>query len=136
MDVWPHWIRHWTASVDEYSTGSCDPIDDEMVTGSDEWRVGCRSKKQQAAVAISTTWTAPWFGHSRRHGGPERYEQARHMNVHLVGTRFILPIIQRASVSAHLKSVVGPRMNTWGSELWNIEDWYGVVAANGDYPCL
>ena len=33
--------------------------------------------------------------------GPERYELARRMNVHLVGTRFMLPIIQRASVSAH-----------------------------------
>ena len=35
----------------------------------------------------------------------------------------MIPLIHRGSVSAYANNLVGVRMNTWDSELWNIADW-------------
>ena len=45
------------------------------------------------------------------------------MNDMLVQKGVMIPLVFRASVSAHANSISGVDMNAWDSELWNIADW-------------
>jgi len=36
----------------------------------------------------------------------------------------ISPLVHRGDVSAHSVKLGGVRMNSWDSELWNVQDWY------------
>ena len=51
MDCWRQWIRHRTASVNEYSTRYSEAIDTKQVTT--EWRAQSDSNKQGSAGLIS-----------------------------------------------------------------------------------
>ena len=46
MDTWRHWIRHRTASVNEYSTRFSEAIDDMATTEPDAWRLQSKGNKQ------------------------------------------------------------------------------------------
>lgn len=46
MDAWRQWIRHRTASVNEYSTRYSIAIDAKQTTAPDEWRLQSTSNKQ------------------------------------------------------------------------------------------
>lgn len=46
MDIWRQWIRHRTASVNEYSTRYSEAIDARNTTTSEEWRVQSKNNKQ------------------------------------------------------------------------------------------
>ena len=46
MDCWRQWIRHRTASVNEYSTRYTNAIDSMQATKPDEWRVQSTTNKQ------------------------------------------------------------------------------------------
>lgn len=46
MDVWRQWIRHRTASVNEYSTRYTTAIDSAQKTKPEEWRLQSKSNKQ------------------------------------------------------------------------------------------
>jgi len=46
MDVWRQWIRHRTASVNEYSTRYSPAIDDRMATQPWDWRLQSKSNRQ------------------------------------------------------------------------------------------
>jgi len=46
MDCWRQWIRHRTASVNEYSTRYSEAIDDKQATGVDQWRLQSKGNKQ------------------------------------------------------------------------------------------
>jgi thymidylate synthase (FAD) len=46
MDCWRQWIRHRTASVNEYSTRYSLAIDAMQTTGDDEWRSQAASNRQ------------------------------------------------------------------------------------------
>ncbi|MBM1687887.1 peptide ABC transporter substrate-binding protein [Sulfitobacter geojensis] len=39
-------------------------------------------------------------------------------------TMTIVPLVNRARVSAHSNSLGGVALNVWDSELWNVADWY------------
>ena len=39
-------------------------------------------------------------------------------------TMTIVPLVNRARVSAHAMDLAGIKLNVWDSELWNIADWY------------
>jgi peptide/nickel transport system substrate-binding protein len=41
-------------------------------------------------------------------------------------TMTIVPLVNRARVSAHSNSLGGVVLNVWDSELWNVADWYRV----------
>ncbi len=49
MDCWRQWIRHRTASVNEYSTRYSEAIDDKQQTAPGEWRTQSKSNKQGSA---------------------------------------------------------------------------------------
>lgn len=55
MDVWRQWIRHRTASVNEYSTRYSEAIDAMQTTKPDQWRSQSKKNKQGSAKAI-TEW--------------------------------------------------------------------------------
>ena len=55
---------------------------------------------------------------------PERGRIAKQMNDIIVQNHYMIPLIWRASVSAHANTLKGVRMNPWGSELWNAADWH------------
>jgi thymidylate synthase (FAD) len=46
MDCWRQWIRHRTASVNEYSTRYSEAIDDMQTTLYNEWRLQASNNKQ------------------------------------------------------------------------------------------
>jgi thymidylate synthase (FAD) len=46
MDCWRQWIRHRTASVNEYSTRYSEAIDAEQSTGETEWREQAQGNRQ------------------------------------------------------------------------------------------
>ncbi|MCB9076992.1 MAG: peptide ABC transporter substrate-binding protein [Anaerolineaceae bacterium] len=53
----------------------------------------------------------------------DRAELAKKMNDMLMQNYVIIPLVHRGDVSAHSNTLLGVRMNTWDSELWNIADW-------------
>lgn len=46
MDCWRQWIRHRTASVNEYSTRYTEAIDSQQTTSPQEWRLQATDNKQ------------------------------------------------------------------------------------------
>ena len=56
--------------------------------------------------------------------GPDRENLVIRMNDMLVQNHVIIPLVNRASVSAFSNSLKGVRANNWDSELWNIHEWY------------
>ena len=55
----------------------------------------------------------------------KRAELAKKMNAMLTSESMtIVPLVNRARVSAHANSLGGIKLNVWDSELWNIADWY------------
>ncbi|MGB3243926.1 MAG: peptide ABC transporter substrate-binding protein [Sulfitobacter sp.] len=55
----------------------------------------------------------------------KRAEIARKMNDMVTKeTMTIVPLVNRARVSAHASSLGGVVLNVWDSELWNVADWY------------
>jgi peptide/nickel transport system substrate-binding protein len=55
----------------------------------------------------------------------KRTEIAKKMNDMLTkDTMTIVPLVNRARVSAHSNDLGGVVLNVWDSELWNVADWY------------
>ncbi len=52
MDIWRQWIRHRTASVNEYSTRYSKAIDSQHKTKSNEWRIQSKDAKQGSSGFI------------------------------------------------------------------------------------
>lgn len=64
MDCWRQWIRHRTASVNEYSTRYTEAIDSQQTTKPDEWRLQAKSNKQGSEGFLSPNkgeWTGGHF---------------------------------------------------------------------------
>lgn len=66
MDIWRQWVRHRTASINEYSTRYSVAVDEAACTGSHEWRTQSTTNKQGSAGLV-TDW-------------PEGYEIADYSN--------------------------------------------------------
>jgi len=54
MDIWRQWIRHRTASVNEYSTRYSVAIDSAQRTPADEWRMQSTGNRQGSDGAIES----------------------------------------------------------------------------------
>ncbi len=54
MDAWRQWIRHRTASVNEYSTRYSIAIDRAQRTGADQWRAQAADNKQGSGDFLDT----------------------------------------------------------------------------------
>ena len=56
--------------------------------------------------------------------GPDRENLVIRMNDMLVQNHVVIPLVNRAFVSASSNNLKGIRVNGWDSELWNIHEWY------------
>ena len=56
--------------------------------------------------------------------GPDRENLVIRMNDMLVQNHVVIPLVDRAFVSAFSSSLKGIRVNGWDSGLWNIHEWY------------
>jgi len=54
MDCWRQWIRHRTASVNEYSTRYSEAIQDKQRTSEDEWRLQSKTNRQGSAEDVES----------------------------------------------------------------------------------
>lgn len=63
---------------------------------------------------------------ARTAGTEARAALVKTMNDMLVQSYTIIPLVHRASVSAHVDSLGGVAMSDWDSEFWNIQDWHRV----------
>lgn len=54
MDTWRQWIRHRTASVNEYSTRYSVAIDSTQTTNADAWRLQSESRKQGSEGVVDS----------------------------------------------------------------------------------
>jgi thymidylate synthase (FAD) len=72
MDCWRQWIRHRTASVNEYSTRYSVAIDAAQTTPPDGWRCQARSNRQGSGGPLD-----PALGVELSAGEGELQEQAR-----------------------------------------------------------
>src|SRR6476659_236852 len=52
MDCWRQWIRHRTASTNEYSTRYSVAIDSMQTTAADEWRTQAEQNRQGSAAPL------------------------------------------------------------------------------------
>lgn len=55
MDAWRQWIRHRTASVNEYSTRYSVAIDSAQTTSAEEWRSQSSTNRQGSAAQIESS---------------------------------------------------------------------------------
>ena len=65
MDHWRQWIRHRTASVNEYSTRYSEAIDDKQCTLPGEWRFQSGTNKQGSGEFMPEEEGAHWTGGER-----------------------------------------------------------------------
>lgn len=56
--------------------------------------------------------------------GPDRENLVIRMNDMLVQNHVVIPLVDRAFVSALSNSLKGVRVNGWDSQMWNIHEWY------------
>jgi len=59
MDCWRQWIRHRTASVNEYSTRYTEAIDSQQTTNPSEWRLQAKDNKQGSSGYLED-WPEGW----------------------------------------------------------------------------
>lgn len=76
MDTWRQWIRHRTASVNEYSTRYSQAIDSQNETLPDEWRLQSGLNKQ-GSDGMLHEWPEGWKVIERQCGG----QGEQHWNV-------------------------------------------------------
>jgi thymidylate synthase (FAD) len=66
MDTWRQWIRHRTASVNEYSTRYSVAIDSAQVTTATQWRLQAGSNRQGSAGYLDANLGAELTSRERR----------------------------------------------------------------------
>ena len=58
MDCWRQWIRHRTATVNEFSTRYSPAIDEKATTPPDKWRLQSQGNRQGSSGDVVTEWPA------------------------------------------------------------------------------
>lgn len=80
MDCWRQWIRHRTASVNEYSTRYSEAIDSAATTPPDAWRTQGTSNRQGSAGSV-TEWPEGFEAIHEHYASPGEYLSAREAKV-------------------------------------------------------
>lgn len=60
MDCWRQWVRHRTASINEYSTRYSEAIDAQCRTPPDAWRLQSQSNRQGSSGDAVKSWPEGW----------------------------------------------------------------------------
>jgi len=77
MDCWRQWIRHRTASVNEYSTRYSEAIDDKQKTDPEKWRLQDTKKNKQGSsgyIDDRTGQKLTWFESEFHRSAEETYK--------------------------------------------------------------
>jgi thymidylate synthase (FAD) len=85
MDLWRQWIRHRTASVNEYSTRYSLAIDEKCTTPPTDWRLQSKSNKQGSSGENVEDWpdNPEKYGLLQQNGVPPgKYLSQREADVH------------------------------------------------------
>ncbi|KKL06644.1 hypothetical protein LCGC14_2593970, partial [marine sediment metagenome] len=82
MDCWRQWIRHRTASVNEYSTRYSEAIDDKQETKPDEWRLQDIKKNLQGSEGFLLSENKDISQSGRYYTGKENMIQNLSMEVY------------------------------------------------------
>ena len=61
IDIWRHWVRHRTASINEYSTRYSEAIDSQNTTTTGEWRLQSQDNKQGSSGLVSDAAIAEYL---------------------------------------------------------------------------
>jgi peptide/nickel transport system substrate-binding protein len=114
------------ADVEMY-TNSFDGTDPERYMGN--WVKGEISGEENQWLGNNIPrWTDPAYDElvaefAQTSDFDERIRIAKAQNDMLVQDYVMIPLVHRGDVSAQANSLLGVRMNSWDSELWNIADW-------------
>ena len=117
--------RRFLADVQMYATGS-GPDPQEYLAGQRCSEVQTRDSGWAGgnnARACDAEYDALFEQLAQTPIGPEREALVRRLNDILVQNYYEIPLVVRGSVSAHLDTLRGVRINGWDSELWNIAEW-------------
>ena len=117
--------RRFLADVQMYATGPGPDPQDHLsgwqcseIQASDSGWAGSNNPR-----ACNADYDARFAELARTPIGPERDALAQELNDILVQRYYEIPLVTRGSVSAHLDTLRGVRINGWDSELWNIAEW-------------
>lgn len=81
MDCWRQWIRHRTASVNEYSTRYSEAPNSKQTTSWAGWRLQSKSNKQGSAETLEE-WPEAFNPAISREGPPGEWLSAREKELH------------------------------------------------------
>ncbi|MYA20801.1 MAG: peptide ABC transporter substrate-binding protein [Chloroflexi bacterium] len=117
--------RRFFADVQMYTTGTgIDPQDylsglrcEHIQTRANNWG------DSNVARVCNAEYDAVYTELAGTPLGAERAELVKRLNDIVVQHYYQIPLVNRASLSAHVNTLQGVRMNAWDSELWNIAEW-------------
>ncbi len=117
--------RRFFADVQMYANGTgidpqsylSDLICNHVPTREDYWSLG------NIARACDPDYDDVYERFTAIPTGVARDELIKRLNDLYVQSYVEIPLVNRGSVSAHLETLKGVRMNAWDSELWNIAEW-------------
>ena len=94
MDIWRQWVRHRTASINEYSTRYREAIEDVAIPADDEWRLQSATNKQGSEGMLAAYFGRPLSTAVERHTEDARriYEYLLKNDVAREQARSILPL--------------------------------------------
>ena len=118
MDCWRQWIRHRTASVNEYSTRYSDAIDDKQETNPNEWRLQDTKKNKQGSSGFVTEY-------------PEDYTLPPHID-----ENGVVHELKPAGTSGELLTYEESQLHNLSKEVYNRRLLFGVAReqARKDLP--
>lgn len=91
MDAWRQWVRHRTASINEFSTRYSEAINEKDTTKPGEWRLQATNNRQGSSGGVVDTWPETYAVNTEgtvRYADEDDPSQHRH---HEAGTSTITP---------------------------------------------
>lgn len=85
MDTWRQWIRHRTASVNEYSTRYSEAIGSQQTTDTHEWRLQATSNKQGSGEFLIPLGSDNGIAENLTRKEAEFHREARDLYEHRIG---------------------------------------------------
>ena len=118
-------LRRFFADVQMYTTGPgidpqehlSGPLCEHVQRRENNWSLG------NVARSCDPEYDRLFAQLERTPIGPERAALVMRLNDAYVQAHYVIPLVNRGGVSAHLDTLKGVRINGWDSELWNIAEW-------------
>ena len=119
-------LRRFFADVQMFTTGpGIDPqaylsnsTCDHIPTRDNNWSVA------NVARTCNADYDQVYEELTRTPIGESRDELVKQLNDMHVQSYVELPLVNRGTVSAHINTLRGVKINAWDSEMWNIGEWY------------